>query len=410
MLRLIFSNIEKHKLLYFLMGVMFFVLAFYLLIGLNILSTIDKSLTKAVIDNMSGDLIIVPKEVKKIDLITKDGEKKLYRLENPDTVLAFLDRREDVIAAAPRVRIWGMLRTDRNLMPVILVGVDPAREKMLLPGRTMDEGDWLTGGPQVCLFYRHSDYLSASLGEQIAVNAVTEAGYQNMDVAELKGILTYNELDYYTDYALFGFIPLDFLHQLRQSSESFAGEIVVRLSESGKFKDVSEALESTFPGKYNFIPPHESSSLVFGVSTLSKFGILLVASVLVLMVLLCSGFLISISIESRRMEIGIYQAIGIRNSTIGLLMGGELLFVIFLFGFLGIFAGNLFIGESMKDGIQATIIPLNLILGRKLTPVVTSFSANLWVITLLVLVFCGNLLYSIRKLGQLNPIDVLREV
>lgn len=410
MIKLVLSNIGKHRVVYALLALLFFVLSFYLVSGLNILSGVQRSLHAAVVDNLSGSALVVPRSVKSIDLLTKDGEKKLVPLEAVPDLLAYLDAEPVVVAASPRLRVWGAVKTDLNSMPMILVGVDPVREQKLLPGRLIDEGDWLNDGDQINLYYRHSDYLSALLGDPIGVMTSTESGYSNLEVAQLSGILDYQDLQAYTDYALLAFVSQEFLHKLRQDDPNLVGEIAVRLQEGESVARFQERLEQAFPGRYRVVLPQDSAALIHGITTLTDFCVFAVAAVLLLMVVLCGGFLVNISIENRRHEIGIYQAIGVRNLRIGLQLGQELAVVVLWAGGLGILCGKLFLAQAFADGIEATITPLKLIFGRESIHLPNSWSVDLAVMALVLLTFLGNLTYSIRRLERLQPVEVLREV
>ncbi len=89
MIKLIFHNVLKHKFLFILIGLMVIMLCFYLIVGMNTVFSISKSLKKAVAENMTGDVIITSAKVKRLDVITKDGEKSLSRLKTGRNFFCF---------------------------------------------------------------------------------------------------------------------------------------------------------------------------------------------------------------------------------------------------------------------------------------------------------------------------------
>ena len=87
MFKTIIDNIFKHKFLFILIGVMVVLLCFYLMIGLNTVFSVSESLKRAVSENMTGDVIIASGKAKYLDVITKDGEKKITPLEKWEELL-----------------------------------------------------------------------------------------------------------------------------------------------------------------------------------------------------------------------------------------------------------------------------------------------------------------------------------
>ncbi len=193
MIKLIIHNVFKHKFLFILIGLMVILLCFYLILGMNIVFSVSESLRKAVAENMTGDIIVTSSKVKRLDVITKDGEKKIIPLENWQELLTFLRSREYVVNASPRLRVWGLVKSDFNEIPMIITGVDPTSEKDLLPKRKMDNGNWLSTTNEINLYYRHSDYLNVNTGATLGVGVQTIDGYFNFDLAKLVGVFDYED-------------------------------------------------------------------------------------------------------------------------------------------------------------------------------------------------------------------------
>lgn len=410
MFKLIIHNVLKHWILFILIGFMVILLCFYLLIGLNTIFSISESLSNAVAKNMAGDVIIASKQAKFLDVITKDGEKKIIPLSDADQLLKFLREKKYVKNASPRLRVWGIVKSDYNEIPMILTGVDPKSEKYLLPNRLLISGRWLTNDNEIMMYYRHSDLLSISKGAVVGIGVLTVDGYQNFDTNTLVGVVDYTDLSYYSEFAYFGFVSISYLNKLLMTSKPEVSEIFISLNNPRDKRLMYKDIQSKFGDKYKYILPQESSNLVNGIYTLSQFVVWFVALLLIILIYLCSSFLVNISIETRRQEIGIYQALGVQKWRIGYLFAGEFLFVMVLFSIVGSIIGLTTLSFLAKKGIEATIIPLQLIFGRSVLNI-KIYPITIGILLLVLFIsFLGSVLSAIKKLSKLDPVEIMREL
>jgi len=410
MIKLILHNVFKHKFLFILIGIMLVVLCFYLIVGMNAVFSVSKSLKQAVADNMTGDLIITSRKATRIDIMTKDGEKNIIPLEKWQELLQFVQSQDYVETVSPRLRIRGYLQSVDNILPVIITGVDPVSEPKLLPHRIINDGRWLSKSNEINLYYRHSDYLNVNKNDILGIMINTIDGYSNFDTAKVVGILDYEDLDFYMEYSYFGFVDIDYLNSLLMTKEKTVGELFITLKDKKAVDRLQKAIVGNFGDTYRFIRPENSGSLISGIYKLTYFIVYFVAFLLLIMVFLCSSFLVSLSIETRRQEIGIYQALGVKKWRIGLLFGGEFLVVMFLFGFIGTLLGMYFMQGISHNGIEASIIPLRLIFGRSILFIQNHFESYLIVLLILLVAFIGNVSNAISKLSKLDPVEVMREL
>jgi ABC-type lipoprotein release transport system permease subunit len=410
MLKLIIYNVFKHKFLFILIGFMVVLLCFYLMVGLNTAFSVSESLTRAVAENMTGDVIIASGKTKYLDVITKDGEKKIIPLERWEELLSFLRSKDYIRNASPRLRVWGIVKSDLNEMPMIITGVDPASEGELLPNRFLQTGRWVQSSNEIAMYYRHSDFLSTTNGAILGIGVRTVDGYENFDTNRLVGIFDYKDLAFYTEFSFYGIVTLDYLNSLLMTHEKTVSEIFVSLKDKKYLGKMKYDIRSKFGSGYRYVLPQDSSNLVNGIYLLTQFSVWFVAVLLIVLVYLCSSFLVNISIETRRQEIGIYQALGVKKWRIALLFGGEFLFVLILFGIIGIGLGYLEVLNVSSNGIEATIIPLQLIFGRSILYIQSYFQTLLLLCGILLITFIGSVLNAIIKLAQLDPVEVMREL
>jgi ABC-type lipoprotein release transport system permease subunit len=410
MLKLIFYNLFKHKMIFGLIGGLVLLATFYMVIGLNILFTVNDSLMRAVSSNVSGNLIIIPADVEHIDLIGMMGEKKIKPLKNLEALISLLKKNDHVKVVASRLRVRGIVRSEKNIFPVILIGVDPSAEPFLLPGRMLDRGRWLSGENEALLYYRHADRLSMELGEMLGINVQTLNGYMNFDTAKLVGELDYKDLDYYSEISPYTFISIDFLNRLILSDQPVVGEVVLRLDSKNNISSVIEAVKAKFGALYNFVTPVDSSYLVESITRLTRFLIFFVAVLLLLMVYLASNLLVNLSIETRRQEIGIYMALGVSAWRIALLFGGELLLIITLFSAVGTFIGNEVLALLLKEGIEASIVPLQIIFGSRVVFIESFAGTYISIIVLMLFVLVATIAVAVYKLFHCEPVELVREL
>lgn len=389
---------------------MVMLLCFYLVIGMNTVFSVSASLKKAIAENMTGDMIIASSKAKRIDVITKDGEKEIVPLENWELLLDFIRSCPEVANASPRLRVWAFVQSEKNDIPMIITGIDPASEPGLLPNRKLEEGRWITSANEIEMYYRHSDYLSAFLNDTLGITVFTVDGYPNYDNATLTGIFDYEDLAFYTEFAFYGFVTLDFLTQLQTRKEKIASEIFIRLKDKNKVTQLQRKIETKYPGFYRFIQPQDSANLTSGVYKLTFFTVYFVAILLMIMVYLCSSFLVNISIETRRQEIGIYQALGVKKWRISLLFGGEFLVVMIISGIAGVLLGLYMMQGISTYGIEATIIPLMLVFGRSILYITNDPMTFLVIGVILFLAFIGSTLNAILRLSKLDPVEIMHEL
>ncbi len=410
MLKLILHNVLKHKLLYSLIGIVVALLSFYVVIGLNSVFSISESLERAVAENMTGDLIIASPKAANIDIISRSGEREVVPLERWEEVLAFAKGRDYVAVAAPRLRVPAMLRSQDNYLPVILTGVDPGLEPDLLPMRKMDEGDWLSGAGQINLYYRHADYLSATVGDTLGATVTTKTGYGRFDTLRLVGNLDYADIDYYSEFAYHGFVDLGYLNSLLMNSSTVVSELHLRFGPGGDAGRFEKELRQALGADFRFILPRDSSRLVRGIYRLTRFIIFFVMAILFAMVYLCSSFIVNLSVESRSREIGIYQAMGVRGWKIGLLFSGEFLVVMAAFALAGGALAALVMRGLSVQGITASIVPLHLVFGRSVLHIQNGLRGYILSFVVLLLAFAGNAATALFRMGKLRPSDIGREL
>ncbi len=119
---------------------------------------------------------------------TRDVEKTVNDL---DRVLAELEKEEIVHCASPRVMATGMLSSPANLGSVVMVGVDPSKEKMLSQiDDVMVKGDYFTGADErnIVMGEKLAEILEVDIGDRVVLTTSAAGGDLSEELFRVSGI------------------------------------------------------------------------------------------------------------------------------------------------------------------------------------------------------------------------------
>jgi len=413
MLKLIINNIKSHLLPYALSASVTAFLTFYLVICFNTLLSITQSLRVAVSDNMSGHFVVVPQGQAGIEMIDTSAELKNTAIPEWKKLMDWLDAHDLVAAASPRITMNGNVRSRHNLVAVQIHGVDWTREALLLPGRTIEAGDEPSEDGNIAMYYRHADTLSADIDDPLGLVWFDSEGYRRFSPGVLRTRFEYDALSYYHEYAAAAFVPVNWLKNLMQSEsgKTAINRIHIRLhnpEHAGKFK-------KEFTRKWGhlaavLISAEDTSRLVRGIGMLTLVLALLVAGILIILALVSSAFAASLLLESRRVEIGVYQAIGVSQNRIAGLIAGEFFLASLAAALIGVVASFPVMNMISSTGIRATIAPLYLVFGRPLLTISSNPWTPVFTVLLLTITFMCTVGYAVIRLGKIQAVEVLRDI
>ncbi|NPV38218.1 MAG: ABC transporter permease [Brevinematales bacterium] len=410
MWRMLLFNIRKHWVMFSLLGVLVMILMFYLLVGLNVMFSLSQSLFFSSRESLVPDMIIVSAEKRSLDIFTLEGEQGFFPLPAGEKLLLFLDTNGLVEKAVPRIRKWAWVSSPRNEGYIVLTGVDPQREKAFFPERRLQRGVWWGSSQDLLLYYRHADFLAMEEKEEAGVGIMNTNGYIVYDTVRLAGLLDYGTMDVYAEFALYGFLPIETMRRLLGVDPEAMEEIWVRLHQPEKWKVLSQMIQKEFGSGYRIIPLKQASSLLSGVFQLIRVMMGSVMLVLLVLVYVCSSFLVRVFVNHRLKEVAIYHAMGIPQWRVVLLFGWEFLTVILFWGGIGYWSGYQVMKRLFSTPIEASLLPLQFLAGRNVLRF-DFFPLSGWMaFFLFVCVIVSHLWLIGRFLHQLDPLDLLREV
>jgi ABC-type lipoprotein release transport system permease subunit len=126
-------------------------------------------------------------------------------INDVDRVMAELGRDPDVAAYAPRVQSFGMITSPAGVSSVLMVGVDPDREKEVSRlGRAVRQGTFFAGSDarDVLLGDDLADELKVSLGDRVVITVSQPRGGElAQDMFRVSGIYGFNIKDLDSSFA-----------------------------------------------------------------------------------------------------------------------------------------------------------------------------------------------------------------
>jgi len=205
--------------------------------------------------------------------------------------------------AAPRLVLFGMLRSAYGAMGVEIRGVDPVHEPQVteLKSRIV-EGDWLSGPGGLLLSVSLAESLDVRLGERVVLLAQGERGPASQAFVVV-GLYAsgFPRLDRATVL-----IPLEDARGL--SGYPGATELVVRLS--GGRKEATSRLQAALDDDYEVVGFFELNPMVRDMVRISAIEL----TPMILILALLSGFGVAntvlFSVLERTRELGVMAAVG----------------------------------------------------------------------------------------------------
>lgn len=242
-------------------------------------------------------------------------------IADADEVLRRVEAAPDVAVAIPRVLVNGLVSTSSGARPVLLSGIDPARE---LPLRDIADdltaGTLLTGDEEapIVLGIRLVDELELELGDRVVLTASQPDGELTRALFHLTGILETGsrELDavlgYTTLAAARGAVGMEgMLTQI--------GVLTPRSEDPDFAREVRDALGDRAADLEVLSWPEAVPEMVGFVELDDAFGYLyLVVIFLVVMLSITNTFLMAVMERVR--ELGLLSALGLRGERIGRLL------------------------------------------------------------------------------------------
>ena len=333
-------------------------------------------------------------------------ELELRLMAGADDVTALLDRDEDVIAWAPRIRGQGLVASPRASVGVSILGVDPSRETgvSMIAGH-LTQGEWFGAPRRIVLGEALARRLQADLGDKVVVTGQDLHGELTGQAYRVGGLFRTpsRELDEGT-----ALLPIG------QAQELFGlGDAISELVVIAESRDVVPAVGSRLAREIG--PRAEVRTwqdlepmLVYLVQSFDSMAWITYAAVFVAMAFGIANVLMMAVFERLR-EIGIMRAIGISRRRVVALIVYESTLLTLLGLLLGaaLTAAGLF---ALRDGIDISSFASELDaygIGTRLVPLWRRGDATLPVL-IATITAVGASFWPALRAARTAPAEALR--
>jgi len=242
-------------------------------------------------------------------------------IKDPDAIMKELSNEPLIKDFAPRIKTLGMITSPGNVQSLMLMGIDPQREKALSKmDEAMIEGEYLKDSDErgVVIGSRLAEILEVEVGDRLVVTvAQANTGEMSQEMMRLKGIfkLGIREMD-----RGIAFIPIKRAAKML-GLEGQIHEIAVN------FKDHKKSWKKDLPiwEKYtkdgntfkNWMKLMPEMEAMLSMTAFSKYMVGFILFLLVAGVIVNTLFM---SIYERMFEFGVMRAIGVKPFNMGLLV------------------------------------------------------------------------------------------
>lgn len=284
-------------------------------------------------------------DTMEVEKVITDHETLLKELENEPEIKSF----------APRVKTLGMVTSAANVQSLLLVGIDPQKEKELSKmDEAIIEGEYLSDINErgVVIGSRLAEILEVEVGDRLVITvAQAHSGEMSQEMMRVKGIFKLGMREMDRGIAL---IPIkrastmlglnDGIHEialnLKQHKKSWQKDLPLweKYSKNGNL----------FKNWIKLLPEMEA---MVSMSGFSKYIIGIVLFLLVAGIIINTLFM---SIYERMFEFGVMRAIGVKPFKLGSLIVLESGVLAILATFLGIVTSLILNGILLKTGIDYT--------------------------------------------------------
>ena len=284
-------------------------------------------------------------DTMEVEKVITDHETLLKELENEPEIKSF----------APRVKTLGMVTSAANVQSLLIVGIDPQKEKELSKmDEAIIEGEYLSDINErgVVIGSRLAEILEVEVGDRLVITvAQAHSGEMSQEMMRVKGIFKLGMREMDRGIAL---IPIkrastmlglnDGIHEialnLKQHKKSWQKDLPLweKYSKNGNL----------FKNWIKLLPEMEA---MVSMSGFSKYIIGIVLFLLVAGIIINTLFM---SIYERMFEFGVMRAIGVKPFKLGSLIVLESGVLAILATFLGIVTSLILNGILLKTGIDYT--------------------------------------------------------
>jgi len=340
-------------------------------------------------------------------------DRDLFRTFAPSDInLQTLEARPEILAAAPRLRSFGLISHRTQSEPAELLGIDPGREaRVTTLSQKLQKGEPLHAEDRTGALIGSglARKLGIDIGGELVILTQAADGSIGNDLLTVRGIFASG--DRHQDNALV-LVQLDWLRQLLVLPNA-QHEIALRLGEPLLAAPLADTLATSLPAGFevldwgDLLPQMRDAIAAYDVSRLIMVGVLYLATGLGIL----NTFFMSVLERIR--EFGLLMSLGVRPWQIRLLVLTEALLMGLFSLLIGVSSGLLLTWYMAQVGVDLSdyISPISYAGGTILPRLHAVFDFDNFFIPALLLLLISLLAAFLpaNRAAKLHPATALRE-
>ncbi len=344
------------------------------------------------------------------------NEEIQYTIDQPQNLIAEIEKIEGVKAASSRIKASAMISTAETGTGVMINGIEPEKEKLVtgLSDKMLD-GNYITDKDRIPILVgdKLAKKLNAKIGSKVVITIANTDGIITYGAFRIVGI--YNtDNDMYDE--LYVFVRQNDLCQLIGFEPEKSSEIAIRLSENITTDQIADVIRA----KYS----DQIGSGILSVRTWKQIEPTLFAMIdmldlflyfflVIILAALAFGIVntMLMVVMERIKEIGMLMAIGLNKKRIFSMIMLETVFLSIVGGIVGIIISIALVQYYSTKGIDLTMFSEGLNAIGYSSVLYFSADTKFYIITTLMVIFTAVIssIYPARKALKLNPATAIQQ-
>jgi putative ABC transport system permease protein len=381
--------------------------AFFLVVGASLVSSLDANIARGLREGFVGDLEVFDASNPPTD-ITEEVPSDfvpIARVEQTERVI--LDD-PDVRAASLRLAATGLLMADPLEAPVVVFGIDPAREAEVCRSPDVDAARRTLGRGKIILGSGIAERLERRPGDEVTLLLPTPDGLFEGDVLEVSSVRASGALPVIGEFI--AFMPIEDLQELL-GMRGQAGRIVVSLVPGADVSQVRHRLERAFDVRglqLRVRTWRETAGPLLDIGRVGMLGVTVANVLLLLMIGLGITNTVLMLVLERTRDVGTMMALGTNRALIVGAIVAEISIVCTLAAAAGVLVGGVACGALGQLGFPAWTGSMALAFGgERFYPVLRLSHALLGFVTVAGVGPLAALFPAVHA-SRLDPAEALR--
>lgn len=344
------------------------------------------------------------------------NEEIQYVIDQPQNLIADLERINGVEAASSRIKASAMISTAETGTGVLIIGIDPNKEKLVTGlSKKILEGNYLSDNGRIPILVgdKLAKKLNAKIGSKVVVTIANTDGIITYGAFRIVGI--YNtDNDMYDE--LYVFVRQNDLCSLIGFDSDKSSEIAVRLTENSTTDQIADLIKLKYADQISTKTLtvqtwKEIEPTLFAM--IDMLDLFLYFFLVIILAALAFGIVntMLMVVMERVKEIGMLMAIGLNKKRIFSMIMLETVFLSVVGGIIGIILSVALIQYYSTKGIDLSMVSEGLNAIGYSSVIYFSVDIKFYFITTLMVILTAIIssIYPARKALKLNPAAAIQQ-